>query len=89
MLEPSSSEEDEDYEPSSWLQPNKDTSLKPPTANGGPRAGSPNVVDGGGAGGKGKGDARVGSPSPSLNSVKALNGDELKVGEKRKIFEFD
>ena len=52
MLEPSSSEEDEDYEPSSGIQNNvKDNNLKPPVANGGPRPVSPSTTDGK-AGGK-------------------------------------
>ena len=47
MLEPSSSEEDEDYEPSSGIQNNaKDNNLKPPVANGGPRPVSPSATDG-------------------------------------------
>ena len=47
MLEPSSSEEDEDYEPSSGIQNNaKDNNLKPPVANGGPRPVSPSTTDG-------------------------------------------
>ena len=78
MLEPSSSEEDEDYEPSSGIQNNaKDNNLKPPVANGGPRPNSPNVTDGPG---KGPGDRKgASSPSPSLNSEKGLTGKELEV----------
>ena len=62
MLEPSSSEEDEDYEDSSPWTTAKDNSLKPPTAhqNGGPRSGSPNVVDGTQAGAGAKTDTRSG-----------------------------
>ena len=78
MLEPSSSEEDEDYEPSSGIQNNvKDNNLKPPVVNGGPRPVSPSTTDGK-PGGKGDRTGAA-SPSPSLNSEKGLTGKELEV----------
>ena len=78
MLEPSSSEEDEDFEESSWstrVTDNNGSLKPPPVQNGGPRVGSPNDRPDAPKPPGGTKD-RTGSPSPSLTSEKTLTEAE-------------